>query len=76
MVVNGSLGPLVAADLDFFNMFGNAEWPRIRQALRTHFREASAWTEWQHHSDSITSPTVATFATNRGAEQGDVLGTI
>ena len=38
---------------------------------------ASAWTEWQHQADSVTSiPTGATFATNRGAEQGDVLGTI
>ena len=57
-------------------MFGNAEWPRIRQALRTHFAETSAWTEWQHHADSVASlPTGATFATNWRAEQGDVLGT-
>ena len=73
-VANGSLEPLVVADLDLVNMFGNAEWPRIRQVLRTHFPEASAWTDWQHQSDSITSlSTEATFATNRGAEQGDVL---
>ena len=58
-------------------MLGNAEWRRIRQALRTHFQEASAWTEWQHQSDSVTSlPRKATFATNRDAEQGDVLGSI
>ena len=51
--------------------------PRIRQALRAHFPEASAWTESQHQTDSVTSPpTRVTFATNRGAEQGDVLGTI
>ena len=66
MAADGSLEPLVATDLDLSNMFGNVEWPRIRQALRTHFPEASAWIEWQHQSD----------ATNRGAEQGDVLGTI
>ena len=64
LVLNGTLEPLVAADLDLVNMFGNAEWPHIRAALCTHFPEASAWTEWQHQS------------TDRGAEQGDVLGTI
>ena len=42
MVANGSLKPLVAADLDLVNMCGNAEWPCIRQATRTHFPEASA----------------------------------
>ena len=74
---NGTLEPIVAADLDLVNMFGNAEWPRIREALRTHFPEDAAWTEWQHQVDSVTAlPTGATFATNRGAEQGDVLGTI
>ena len=36
-----------------------------------------ARTEWQHQPDSVTSLTTgATFATNRDAEQGDVLGTI
>ena len=28
LVLNGTLEPLVAADLDLVNMFGNAEWPR------------------------------------------------
>ena len=37
MVANGTLKPLVAADLDLVNTFGNAEWPCIRQALRMHF---------------------------------------
>ena len=76
MVANGSLEPLVESDLYLVNMFGSAEWPRIRQAQRTHSPEASVWTEWQHQSDSVTSLyTGATFATNCGAEQGDVLGT-
>ena len=58
-------------------MFGNAEWPHIRAALRTHFPEASSWTEWQHQSDSVTTlPSGREFSTDRGAEQGDVLGTI
>ena len=67
----------MAADLDLVNMFGNAEWPAIRAALRTHFPEVSAWTEWQHQSDSVTTlPSGRVFPTDRGAEQGDVLGTI
>ena len=77
LVLNGTIEPLVAADLDLVNMFGNAEWPRIRAALRTHFPEASSWTEWQHQSDSVTTlPSGCEFSTDRGAEQGDVLGTI
>ena len=77
LVLNGTLEPLVAADLDLVNMFGNAEWPHIRAALRTHFPEASSWTEWQHQSDSVTTlPSGRVFSTDRGAEQGDVLGTI
>ena len=56
-------------------MFGNA--PHIRAALRTHFPEASSWTEWQHQSNSVTTlPSGREFSTDRGAEQGDVLGTI
>ena len=43
-MANGSLEPLLAADLDLVNMFGNAEWPRIRHSLRMHFLEASVWT--------------------------------
>ena len=46
LAANGTPEPLVAADLNLVNMFGNAEWPRIREALRTHFPEAAAWTEW------------------------------
>ena len=77
MVANGFLEPLVAADVDFVNMNGKAEWPRIRQAVHTHFPEASAWTEWQHQSNSVTSlPTGGHFAINRGDEQGCVLGTL
>ena len=73
MLANGTLEPSVAAHLDLVNMFGNAEWPCIRHALLTHFMEESAWTEWQHQSDTVTTlPTGVVFATNRGGEQGDV----
>ena len=69
LVLHGTLEPLVAADLDLVN----AEWPAIRAALRTHFAEASAWTEWQDQLDSAHG--LCLFI-DRGAEQGDVLGTI
>ena len=68
---------LVATDLDFVDMFGKAEWPCIRSALQSHFLEVLAWTRVPasirlcHHSSQG-----AVFATNRRAEQGDVLGTI
>ena len=72
MVANGTLEPLVAADLDLSRRVAC-----IRQALRTHFPEASAWTEWQHQAESVTFLTTgAAFATNRETEQGDVLDTI
>ena len=77
MVANGMLEPLVTADLDLVNMVGNAEWPCIRQALHTHFPGTSAWTECSINLNRHFSlPTGATFATNWGAEQGDVLDTI
>ena len=66
----------MAADLDLVNMFGSAEWPCIRSALPSHFPEASAWTERQHPSHSVTTLTTgAVCATNMRAEQGDSLGT-
>ena len=73
----GNVEPMVAADLDLVNMFGNIEWPSIREALDKHFVAAQAWTRWQHKSTSVTMlPSGVEFETNRGAEQGDVLGTI
>ena len=61
-MASGTLEPLLAADLDIANMFGNVEWPCIRSALRSHFLEASAWTEWRRQSHSVTTlPTVGTI---------------
>ena len=67
LAANGTLVPLVAADLDLVNMFGDAEWPRIREALRTHFLEATAWSEWQHQADSVTTLPTGAVTTNQGA---------
>ena len=75
LAANGTLEPLVAADLDLVNMFGNAEWSCIRAALRIHFPEAAAWTEWRN-TKPIPSPTSPRELPSPPTEQGDVLGTI
>ena len=77
LIFAADLEPMVAADLDLVNMFGNAEWPAITSAVNTHFKEALAWTSWHHLQPSTTVlPSGAEFSTDRGAEQGDVLGSI
>eukprot|EP00973_Karenia_brevis_P021040 2894177-Karenia_brevis.AAC.1 len=77
LIKDGTLEPMVAADLDLVNMFGNTEWPAIRQSVEKHFAEALSWTQWQHEEQSVaTLPSGATFSTNRGAEQGDVFGSV
>ena len=35
----GALQPMVAADQDLVNMFGNVEWPAIRELMQAHFVE-------------------------------------
>ena len=68
---------MIAADLDVVNMFGNAEWPAIREALEEHMPEALAWTNWQQSQASVTTlPSGSEFSTDRGAEQGDVFGSV
>ena len=75
-IADGTLQPVMVADLDLVNMFGNVEWPSIRKALQRYFPEACAWTDWQHQEDSVTqAPAGLSWGTNRGAEQGDVFGT-
>eukprot|EP00973_Karenia_brevis_P030748 4240587-Karenia_brevis.AAC.1 len=56
-------------------MFGSIEWPRIRHAVARHFGEAGPWTEWAHGAPSVVQlPDGTEMAVNRGAEQGDPLG--
>ena len=54
LIFQGILEPMIAADLDLVNMFGNAEWPSIRAAIEGHFQEALAWTSWHHMAESTT----------------------
>ena len=77
LITVGALEPMIAADLDLVNMFGNVEWPAIREAIQAHFSEASPWTCWQQEQPSVTTlPSGTEVATNRGAEQGDVFGSV
>ena len=77
LIADGTLEPMVVADLDLVNMFVNVKWPSTRKALQRHFPEAPAWTDWQHQQDSVTQlPAGFNWSTNRGAPQGDVFGTI
>ena len=36
-IADGTLEPIVVADLDLVNIFGNDEWPSTRKALQRHF---------------------------------------
>ena len=76
-ILSGDLEPAVAIDVDMVNMFGNQEWPDIRDAIQDSFHELVAWTEWHHEEPAITQlPSGLEFGNNRGAEQGDAFGTI
>ena len=77
LILAGDLEPMIAADLDLVNMLGNAEWAPIRAAINAHFKEALAWTSWHHmHASTTGLPSGMEFSNDRGAEQGDVLGSI
>ena len=77
LILAGVLDPMIAVDIDLVNMFGNVEWSSIRAALQEHFPEALPWTSWQHQQPSATRlPSGTEFHTNKGAEQGDVFGSV
>ncbi len=77
LVKDGHLQPMVAIDVDLVNMFGNAEWPQIREAINEFFADISPWTEWRHERHAVTVlPSGAVHATDRGAEQGDGFGSV
>ena len=75
-MAGGTLEPMVVSDLDHVNMFGNVGWPSFHKALHRHFSDLRL-TDWQHRRTvSLRFPQAPAGATNRGAEQGDVFGTI
>ena len=77
LTADGTLEPMLVADFDLVNMFGNVEWPSKRRALLRHLPEACASTDWQHQQGFVSQlPSGSCWRTNRGAEQGDVFGLI
>ena len=71
----GALGPIVVADVDQVNMFGNAEWDSIRSSIDCSFREILRWTEWSHEKPGeVVLPSGEHVCMNRGAGQGDAFG--
>ena len=77
LILEGTLPALVAADIDLANMFGNCEWPAIRDAINSEFSEIKAWTDWHHTAPAITVlPSGTELENNRGAEQGDGFGSL
>ena len=71
----GALGPIVVADVDQVNMFGNAEWDSIRSSIDCAFSEVLRWTEWSHEKPGeVVLPSGEHVCMNRGAGQGDAFG--
>ncbi len=68
----------MAVDVDMVNMFGSIEWDSMRAAVCPNsYPEMAQWTRWQQEQPSVTVlPSGEEFATDRGAEQGDALGTV
>ena len=62
LICDGTLEPMVAADLDLVNMFGNAEWPSIRSAIQSHFEEALPWMQIACPLTWLQSPHIAVMA--------------
>ena len=70
--------PVVAIlDLDLRNAFPSLEWPAIRAAVASQAGDISPWTEWCHQKAArINLPAGVWTTCDRGAEQGDPLGSL
>ena len=60
------------------NHFGMIEWDEMRNSTDPQeFPEMVSWMRWQHAEPSITVlPSGQEISIDRGAEQGDVFGTV
>eukprot|EP00973_Karenia_brevis_P011259 1523686-Karenia_brevis.AAC.1 len=71
----GLVEPVVIADVDQINMFGNAEWDSIRQSIDSGLPEIHAWTSWVHRKPTeVVLPSGEVVLMDRGASQGDAFG--
>ena len=70
-----ALGPIVLADIDQVNMFGNAECGSIRSSIDDSLGEISNWTKWTHQKPAeVVLPSGEMVPMNRGVGQGDAFG--
>ena len=76
--LQGDDGPaLVVFDLDLRNAFPSFEWDSIREAVQEHAPKLSGWSAWCHAGPcQILLPSGEWAQVDRGAEQGDPLGSL
>ena len=73
----GDCTPVAVLDVDFKNAFPSFEWDSIRRSMAKHFPEILPWTSWCHSEPGLVYlPSGGTVRIDRGAEQGDPLGSL
>ena len=73
----GVIEPVVIADLDMKNFFNTVEWSAIREGIERHLKAAKPMVEWEQRQPGCTIlPDGSEFTFNRGAEQGEPLGSL
>jgi hypothetical protein len=62
-------------DADISNCFGSLLWTAVDESVKNHIPGALPWTRWCHSGRvRVVLPGGASYLTERGAEQGDPLG--
>ena len=68
---------LAMIDVDLKNAFGSLEWDSIRDSIARHAPFLSGWTAWCHQASApVYLPCGDVRLIDRGAEQGDPLGSV
>lgn len=72
-----SARPIAVIDVDLCNAFPSLEWDAIRTAVAKHVPSLLAWVMWCHEAGaSVDLPSGGVYDVDRGAEQGDPLGSL
>ena len=75
--VMSSADAVAILDLDFKNAFPSFEWCSIRESVANHFPSILPWCAWCHAQPSVVYlPSGGVAFVDRGAEQGDPLGSL
>ena len=68
---------MAVLDLDLQNAFPSFEWESIRAAVKKFMPKLLGWTDWvQKEAAHVHLPSGGRLASDRGAEQGDPLGSL